>query len=84
FSPFAPQGIEQIEADPFFLNEPNTGDAFIHFIGGSYQVNDTMQVSLRVNNLFDRDPFEIRAANDSFRPVSLLGRTVQFGFQANF
>lgn len=84
FSPFAPQGIEQIEADPFFLDQPNSGDSFVHFIGGAYTVNDTVRLSVRVNNLFDRDPFELRALNDSFRPVSLLGRTVQFGVQANF
>ncbi|MEM1396109.1 MAG: TonB-dependent receptor [Pseudomonadota bacterium] len=77
-------GIEEVEADPFFLDRPNTGDAFVHYLGGAYQINDDLQVSLRVNNLLDRDPFEIRDDKDNIRPVSALGRTVQLGMQATF
>ncbi|MEM1396673.1 MAG: hypothetical protein AAGH38_04395, partial [Pseudomonadota bacterium] len=77
-------GIEEVEADPFFLDRPNTGNAFVHYIGGAYQVNDDFQVSLRVNNLSDRDPFELRDDKDNIRPVSTLGRTVQFGLQVTF
>ncbi|MEM6537391.1 MAG: TonB-dependent receptor [Pseudomonadota bacterium] len=78
-------GREEIEADPFALDQPNTGDAFVHYLGGVYQINDGMQLSLRVNNLFDRDPFVIRNFdNIGTRPTSFLGRTVQLGIQGNF
>ncbi|MEM1263211.1 MAG: TonB-dependent receptor [Pseudomonadota bacterium] len=77
-------GIEEVEADPFFIDRPNTGDAFVHYLGGVYQLSDDFQVSLRVNNVFDRDPFELRDDKDNIRPVSALGRTVQIGIQTTF
>ncbi|MEM9388237.1 MAG: TonB-dependent receptor [Pseudomonadota bacterium] len=77
-------GIEEVEADPFFLDRPNTGSAFVHYLGGVYQISEDFQVSLRVNNLFDRDPFEIRDDKDNIRPVSALGRTIQLGVQTTF
>ncbi|MEM6415921.1 MAG: TonB-dependent receptor [Pseudomonadota bacterium] len=77
-------GIEQLEADPFFLDRPNTGSAFVHYIGGAYQIKEGFQVSLRVNNLLDRDPFKLRDDKDNIRPVSALGRAVQIGVQATF
>lgn len=75
---------ELIEANPQFISDPKTGDAFVHYIGGSYDVTDNVQLSLRVNNLFDRQPFDAGAQELRFRPVSALGRVVQFGVQAKF
>ncbi|MEM9261939.1 MAG: TonB-dependent receptor [Pseudomonadota bacterium] len=65
------------------LDRPNTGSAFVHFLGGSYKINDDFQVSLRVNNLLNREPFETVDRTQSF-PVGFLGRTIQLGVQANF
>lgn len=79
-----PFGIQDIKEDPFLLDRPTTGSAFVHYLGGTYVLNDTFQVSLRVNNLFDRDPFELRGFGNAPRPVNFLGRTVQLGVQARF
>ena len=75
---------ELIEADPLFINDPKTGDSFVHFLGGSYDVTDSVEFSLRVNNLFNRQPFEAGAQGLRFRPVSALGRVVQIGARARF
>ncbi len=80
---FGSFGIEDIEENPLLLDRPKTGNAFVHFLGGSYTFNETIQLSVRVNNLFDRDPFEL-ANRNTVRPVSFLGRTVQLGVQAKF
>ncbi|MEM9286808.1 MAG: TonB-dependent receptor [Pseudomonadota bacterium] len=75
---------ELIEANPQILDEPKTGSAFVHFLGGVLQVNDAFEVSLRVNNLFNREPFAGAPQEFRFRPVSALGRVVQFGVRARF
>ncbi|MEM1051530.1 MAG: TonB-dependent receptor [Pseudomonadota bacterium] len=75
---------ELIEDDPQFINDPKTGDAFVHFVGGSYDIMDNVELSLRVNNLFNRQPFDAGAQELRFRPVSALGRVVQFGARAKF
>lgn len=78
-------GREEIEANPFLIDRPNVGDAFVHYLGGAYQLSEDVQFSLRVNNLFDREPFEvITFENPAIRPVSFIGRTVQLGVQARF
>ncbi|MEM9262120.1 MAG: TonB-dependent receptor [Pseudomonadota bacterium] len=82
--PSEPFGIQDIEEDPFLLDRPRTGSGFVHFLGGAYNLNDKYQFSVRVSNLFDRDPFELRGFGNAPRPVNFLGRTVQLGVQANF
>ncbi|MEM8936786.1 MAG: TonB-dependent receptor [Pseudomonadota bacterium] len=80
-------GIEEIEEDPFTLDRPNIGSASVHYLGGAYQLNENFQFSLRVNNLFNREPFDVRTLGPAFtavRPASLLGRTVQIGVQGTF
>ena len=79
-----PFGIEDIEADPFLLDRPKTGAGFVHVLGGAYNLNDRYQFSLRINNVFDREPFELRGFSNAPRPVNFLGRTVQFGMRAKF
>ncbi|MGD1956984.1 MAG: TonB-dependent receptor domain-containing protein [Sphingomonadales bacterium] len=79
-----PFGIEEIEEDPFTLDQPFTGSGFVHFLGGAYKINDAIEASLRVNNLFNRDPFNLRAFGAAARPTSFIGRTVQLGVQARF
>lgn len=76
--------IEEVEENPLLINDPNTGSAFVHYIGGAYQVNDKLHLSLRVNNLTNQVPFSLRPFEGPIRPVGLLGRTVQFGVQGNF
>lgn len=75
---------ELIEADPLFINDPKTGDSFVHFLGGSYDLTENVELSLRANNLFNRAPFDAGAQDLRFRPVSALGRIVQFGARARF
>ncbi|MEM1037421.1 MAG: TonB-dependent receptor [Pseudomonadota bacterium] len=75
---------EAAEADPFLANQSGTGDSFVHFLGGSYEILDDVLLSVRVNNLFDRDPF-VRGTNSTrIRPTSAIGRTVQLGVRARF
>ena len=76
-------GIETVD-EPFLVNRARTGDAFVHYLGGAYEINDNFILSLRVNNLFDRDPFPLIINGGRVRPTSLIGRTVQFGLQAKF
>lgn len=75
---------ELIEDDPQFINDPKTGDAFVHFVGGCYDVTANFELSLRVNNLFNREPFDAGAQELRFRPVSALGRVIQMGARARF
>lgn len=82
--PTEPFGVQDIEDDPLLLDRPRTGSAFVHYLGGAYRFEDNFQLSLRVNNLFDRNPFELRGFGNAPRPVSFLGRTVQIGVQGNF
>ena len=77
-------GVEGVANDPFLVNESETGDAFVHFLGGSYQYNDALAVSLRVNNLTDEEPFPLVTNGARLRPTSALGRTVQLGIHARF
>lgn len=77
-------GIEQVEEDGLLLDRPFSGGAFVHFLGGAYDFGEKFRLSFRVNNLFDRDPFEFQATRQGFRPTSFLGRTVQVGLNANF
>ncbi|RMB04941.1 secretin/TonB-like protein [Eilatimonas milleporae] len=71
-------------ADPFFSNVTETGDAFVHNLGGSYRLNDSAELSVQVNNLFDREPFDRRVDSSSVRPVGPLGRVIQFGIRGRF
>lgn len=82
--PAEPFGIQEIEEDPFLLDRPETGSAFVHYLGGAYEFDERFQLSFRVNNLFDRDPFELRGFGNAARPVNFLGRTVQIGFRGGF
>ncbi|MEM9741232.1 MAG: TonB-dependent receptor [Pseudomonadota bacterium] len=82
--PVEPFGIQDIEDDPFLLDRPKTGSAFVHYLGGAYSLSDKYLFSLRVNNVFDRDPFELRGFGNAPRPVNFLGRTVQLSVQARF
>lgn len=75
---------EAIEADPFLVDQPRTGDAFIHYIGAVYTFNDSVDLSVRVNNLGNREPFLGAPQFQRFQPVSALGRTVQFGVRGRF
>lgn len=75
---------EAAQEDPFLINQPGTGDGFVHYLGGSYELTDDVIASLRVNNLFDRDPFFRASPRIQVRPTSAIGRTVQFGVQARF
>ena len=77
-------GIEELEENPLLLDRPNSGSAFVHTIGGAFQVAEAVELSLRVNNLFDRNPFELRPFGPTIRPTGLLGRTVQLCVQATF
>lgn len=78
-------GIEDIRDEPLTLANPETGDAFVHYIGGSYDLFENLNLSLRVNNVFDRQIFDGTPGNfGPLRPVSFIGRTVQIGLQGNF
>lgn len=77
-------GREQAAEDPFIVNGAETGDSFVHYLGAAYDFDDRFRLSVRVNNLFDRDPFPQGRTTNQIRPTSLLGRTVQFGIQGNF
>ncbi|MEM0911241.1 MAG: TonB-dependent receptor, partial [Pseudomonadota bacterium] len=48
---------EVIESNPNIVNESKTGSAFVHYLGGTYTFSDQYQVSLRINNLFNEEPF---------------------------
>ncbi|MEM9170391.1 MAG: TonB-dependent receptor, partial [Pseudomonadota bacterium] len=76
--------LEAIEDNPLLINDPNTGSAFVHYIGGAYRIDDALQLSVRVNNLTDRDPFSLRPFEAPIRPAGFLGRTVQIGIQGGF
>lgn len=75
---------DAIEANPDLVNDVRTGDSFVHYLGGAYDFTDNFTLSLRVNNLFDREPFFGAPQEDRFRPVSALGRVVTFGARARF
>ncbi|MEM1088295.1 MAG: TonB-dependent receptor, partial [Pseudomonadota bacterium] len=77
-------GSQALDENPQLLNNATTGSGFVHYLGGAYRIDERFQLSLRVNNLFDRDPFQRPNFNYVFRPVSALGRTVQFGIQGTF
>lgn len=83
-SPFPRIERETIEADPLLLFEPKTGSSFVHYIGGTYNFRDTVDFSVRVNNLTDREPFFGAPQFQRFQPVSAIGRTIQFGVRARF
>lgn len=74
-------GAEEIDADPLLINVAETGDAFVHSVGGAYDVSEGLRLFVRVNNLTDREPFAVGGPNQRVRPTSFLGRTVQFGVQ---
>ncbi|MEM9743826.1 MAG: TonB-dependent receptor [Pseudomonadota bacterium] len=76
--------IEDLDANPLLLDDPDLGDAFVHYIGGAYQVDNNFQVSVRVNNLFDEEPYRAGLNGIGQRPTSLIGRTVQLGVTAQF
>lgn len=75
---------EVIESNPNIVNQRKTGSATIHYIGGSYDISELFQVSVRVNNLFNEEPYFGAPQDDRFRPASALGRIVQLGVRATF
>lgn len=81
---FGANGIEQVRAQPNLINEPDTGSAFVHYIGGAYELNESLTATLRVNNLFDRERFTGLNFNTQIRPVNDIGRTIQVGVHARF
>jgi len=67
--------VEEIAADPLFIDPFNTGDAFIHDISFRYQLNDNVSLRAGVNNIGDRTPF---FSAITF-PVGPIGRNFFFG-----
>lgn len=74
---------EQLENDPQFAYPNQTGDAFVHDIQVSYDLEalgGSHRIYAGVNNLFDRDPFLASIV----RPVSPIGRYFFFGVTGSF
>lgn len=76
-------GIDEINANPLLIDGNDSGIAFVHNIGGTYEISERVRFSVRVNNLANRDPFPQFNAN-IVRPTTFLGRTVQFAIQGSF
>ncbi|MEL7453047.1 MAG: TonB-dependent receptor, partial [Pseudomonadota bacterium] len=72
---------EEIDNDPFLNANPNTGDAFVHNIGVSYEVSERFQFFGRINDLGDRGAFDVRT---TIRPATELGRNFLIGFRGTF
>lgn len=75
---------ESQEANQNLIANGKTGDGFVHYLGGTYDWDDRVTFSVRVNNLTDRDPFRRIQNRGEIRPTSLIGRTVLFGVNARF
>lgn len=74
---------EEIEADPSFAFPNMTGDAFIHDLQASYNVElfgGSHTIYAGVNNIADRRPFLASVV----RPTGVLGRYFFFGVQGHF
>ncbi|MEM0909612.1 MAG: TonB-dependent receptor [Pseudomonadota bacterium] len=77
-------GEQAIEENEFAFLNPDSGNASVHFLGGSYTLNNGLSFIARVNNLFDRNPFPDGEFRTVVTPTSLIGRTIQFRVNGAF
>ncbi|MBO6504057.1 MAG: TonB-dependent receptor [Kordiimonadaceae bacterium] len=71
---------EDVADNPTFADPLKTGDAFVHDVSATYQVNDYANITFGINNLSDRKPF----IGSLVRPVDPIGRTFFLTIGGNF